>query len=90
MLLLPQEFSILQPASSGWHSGDKIKQYFRRNSNDRISANLHSKILSSVQLNVLPIERIWKVERESRDYRRMCKDAAKNIADGKRIFYIRD
>ena len=25
MLLLPQEFSILQPASSGWHSGDKIK-----------------------------------------------------------------
>ena len=47
-----------------------------------IAAKLHSNILYSIQLNVLPIERIWKFERKSRDYRRMYKDVAKNISDG--------
>ena len=47
-----------------------------------IAGKLHSNILSSIQLNVLPIERIWKFERKSRDYRRMYNDVAKNIADG--------
>ena len=32
--------------------------------------------------NVLPIERIWKFERRSRDYRRMYRDVAKEIVDG--------
>ena len=32
--------------------------------------------------NVLPIERIWKFERRSRDYCRMYKDVSKDIADG--------
>ena len=39
-------------------------------------------ILSSTTFNVFPIERIWKFEWKSCDYRRLCKDVAKNIADG--------
>ena len=42
--------------------------------NDTIAANLHSNILDSIQSSVLPIERIWKFERRSRDYRRMLRD----------------
>ena len=38
--------------------------------------------VKSMQLNVLPIERIWKSERRSRDYRRMCRNVAKDIAEG--------
>ena len=47
-----------------------------------IASNLHSNIVKSMQLNVLPIERIWKFERRSRDYRRMYRDVAKDIAGG--------
>ena len=43
--------------------------------NDMIASHLH-------QLNVLPIERIWKFERRSHDYQRMYRDVAKDIADG--------
>ena len=64
------------------YSWGKSKQYFRRKANDMVAANLHSNIVKSIQLNVLPVERIWKFERRSRDYRRMYRDVAKNIADG--------
>lgn len=47
-----------------------------------IAANLHPNILTSIQSNVLPIERIWKFERRSRDYRRMYRDLAKDVANG--------
>ena len=64
------------------YSWGKSKQYFRRKANDMIAANLHRSIVASIQSDVLPIERIWKFERRSRDYRRMYKDVAKDIADG--------
>ena len=64
------------------YSWGKSKQYFRRTANDMIASNLHSNIVKSMQLNVLPIERIWKFERRSRDYRRMYRDVAKEIAEG--------
>ena len=47
-----------------------------------IASNLHSYIVKSIELNVLPIERIWKLERRSRDYSRMYRDVAKDIAEG--------
>ena len=44
---------------------------------------LHSNIVKSTMLlNILPIERIWNFERRSRDYRRVYRDVAKDIADG--------
>ena len=64
------------------YSWGKSKQYFRRNSNVTIAANLHSNIVISIQQNVLPIERVWKFELKSRDYRRIYMDVAKIIADG--------
>ena len=45
-----------------------------------IAANLHHSIVASIQSDVLPIERIWKFERRSRDYRRMYKDVVPRSA----------
>ena len=50
-----------------------------------IAAKLHSEIVTSIQVNILPIERIWKFERKSRDYRRMCEDVA--VIDDRDISY---
>ena len=70
------------------YSWGKSKQHFRRQANDTIAANPHSNILDSIQSSVLPIERIWKFERRSRDYRRMYRDVAKDMAKG--VAYQKD
>ena len=72
---------ILSPKCHPELAGCSIENSWGKS--NMISANLHSNIHSSIQLNVLPIERIWKFEQKSRNYRRMYKkDAGKNVADG--------
>ena len=46
-----------------------------------MASGLQSNIVKSMQLNVLPFERIWNFEGRSRGYRRMHRDVAKDIAD---------
>ena len=41
-----------------------------------IAANLYSEIVTSIQVNILPIERIWKFDRKSGNDRRMCEHVA--------------
>ena len=52
------------------YSWGKTKQYFRRTANDMIASNLHSNIVKSIQLNVLPIEQIGNLKGDP-VYRRM-------------------
>ena len=51
------------------YSWGKIKMTFRREVNDTVSKNLHSNIVESIDRS-MSLERVWKYDRKTRDYRR--------------------
>eukprot|EP00733_Pompholyxophrys_punicea_P000124 Pompholyxophrys_punicea_v1_NODE_18_length_5920_cov_44.741176.p6 type:complete len:112 gc:universal NODE_18_length_5920_cov_44.741176:2643-2978(+) len=53
------------------YSWGKSKLEFRRRINDQIPANLHDNILKSLCPQVLPLSRIRKFARRTRDYRQV-------------------
>ena len=54
---------------------------FRKDTNDCAAKKLHSNIVEA--LKVVTLERVWKYERKTRDYRRMYVDVAKKVELGK-------
>ena len=66
------------------YSWGKSKQVFRRDKNDGVAAHLQKNVVSSIDtLDVLPLGRIMKFERRTRDYRRMYREIAHNVKTGK-------
>ena len=60
------------------YSWGKAKMTFRRETNDCVAKNLHCNIVEA--LKVVTLERVWKYERKTRDYRRrMYVDIAKKV-----------
>ena len=62
------------------YSWGKAKMTFRRETNDCVAKNLHCNIVEA--LKVVTLERVWKYERKTRDYRRMYVDIAKKVELG--------
>ncbi len=52
----------------------KAKKAFRNIVNDCVGKNLHNNIMKSVSKDFIPLERVWKFARRTRDYRRAYKD----------------
>eukprot|EP00733_Pompholyxophrys_punicea_P001906 Pompholyxophrys_punicea_v1_NODE_1160_length_893_cov_5.609467.p1 type:complete len:255 gc:universal NODE_1160_length_893_cov_5.609467:810-46(-) len=53
------------------YSWGKSKLEFRRRINDQVGANLHANIVKAMSIEVLPLGRVRKFARRTRDYRRV-------------------
>jgi hypothetical protein len=62
------------------YSWGKAKVCFRRETNDCSAKNLHANIINA--LHAITLDRVWRYERKTRDYRRMYADIAQQIENG--------
>jgi hypothetical protein len=67
-------------SNDGYSATDHLFDVYNL-TNDCVAKNLHSNIVEA--LKVVTLERVWKYERKTRDYRRMYVDIAKKVELGK-------